>query len=154
VEWAKGVVFLIDLFGNVQSDVIAFCGNDYLSRGKIQEFIACSHLSMQGLIVHLVGDAMGYDIIVDSGGKLHRVNVKSSNYREGNAMIFNTRVGRGGLKSTARPVTDECDFLALVKVGSLYPVYSKPDGKFSARVPCSQFNEECALYSLNQCLYG
>lgn len=143
-----------DLFGFELPPAFSGKGNDCLRQGKIQEFVACSHLALAGLSVHLVGDAVGYDLVVDDAGTLHRVNVKSSKKltSSGAAVVFSAKVGRGGLKSTARAITNECDFLALVMAGCPFPHYAKPSGSMNLVIPKALFCERRALQSLLECL--
>lgn len=103
-----------------------------LQIGKAGEYIVCADLIMKGLIAFPSEQGLPYDVIVDTGSKILRCQVKTTERprlipqrgKDTNAYIFNIkRHGVGGLK---RYGSDETDLFALVELENRSVVYIQP----------------------------
>lgn len=103
-----------------------------LQIGKAGEYIVCADLIMKGLIAFPSEQGLPYDIIIDTGFKMLRCQVKTTEKprviqqrkKETKAYIFNIkRHGVGGLK---RYESNEVDLFALVELETRTVVYLKP----------------------------
>jgi PD-(D/E)XK endonuclease len=92
--------------------------SDELQIGKAGEHMVCADLLLQGFAASLVGAGMPYDIVVDAGARILRVQVKSTRRPYGHptrgpiAYRFGTRVGRYS-KRTPLDSVDVFAFVAL-----------------------------------------
>lgn len=91
-----------------------------LQIGKAGEYLACAELCMMGLIAFPSEQGLPYDILVDTGDKLLKCQVKSTSKpraipqrnMESYAYVFNVkRKGKGNIK---RYTYNEVDIFALV----------------------------------------
>ena len=90
-----------------------------LQIGKAGEYLVCADLILKGHIAYPSEQGLPYDVVFDKGGKLFRVQVKTTrsprNMQRVNPVrgyIFNIkRRGKGGRKSTSKYT---CDLFALV----------------------------------------
>jgi len=93
-----------------------------LQIGKAGEYLACAELCMMGLIAFPSEQGLPYDILIDTGSRLLRCQVKTTSKprvipqrnKESYAYIFNVkRKGKGNIK---RYTYDEVDLFALVSL--------------------------------------
>ena len=103
-----------------------------LQVGKAGEYLTCADLIMKGLVAFPSEQGLPYDVLMDNGKKLLRIQVKTTSSPrvipqrnvESFAYIFNIK--RHGKNGTARYDLQEVDLFALVcldtlKVGYLVP---------------------------------
>ena len=82
-------------------------------KGQAGEALFTAECLMRGLGVSMASEGMPYDVVVDTGSVLHRVQVKSvmAAPRDAGAYHLNTKTGRPG---NWRPYTkDETDWVAV-----------------------------------------
>ena len=100
-----------------------------LQIGKAGEYIVCADLIMKGLIAFPSEQGLPYDVVIDTGSKILRCQVKTTEKprsiqqreKDTKAYVFNIkRHGAGGLK---RYGSDEADLFALVELESRGVVY-------------------------------
>lgn len=100
-----------------------------LQIGKAGEYIVCADLIMKGLIAFPSEQGLPYDVVIDTGKKILRCQVKTTERarvipqreKETKAYIFNIkRHGSGGLK---RYGSEEADIFALVELENRSVVY-------------------------------
>ena len=116
-----------------------------LQIGKAGEYIVCADLIIQNYIAFLSEQGLPYDIVMDSGEKLFRVQVKTTSEprkvpqrnKDSYAYIFN--IQRHGNQNNLRKYNDtEVDFFALVALDSKQIAYI-PSGEMKStmnfRVP-------------------
>jgi hypothetical protein len=100
-----------------------------LQIGKAGEYLVCADLIMKGMIAFPSEQGLPYDILIDTGKKLLRCQVKTTERprkvpqraSEGFAYIFNIK--RHGKQSRARYGKDEVDLFALVELENRSVVY-------------------------------
>lgn len=92
-----------------------------LEIGKAGEHLVCADLILQGYRAFLSDQGLPYDVLVDDGRKLHRVQVKSSlapknvNSKGRNERIaYSWSVRRRGKDGASRLTNDDCDIVAFV----------------------------------------
>ena len=91
-----------------------------LQIGKAGEYLACADLIMKGLVAFPSEQGLPYDVLVDTGKRLLRVQVKSTTAprvipqraKDSYAYIFNVK--RCGKNNTQRYDDSEIDIFALV----------------------------------------
>lgn len=105
-----------------------------LEQGKAAEHLVCYDLIMQGYKAYLSDQGLPYDVVLDKGGKLFRVQVKSTlkptlavkkgvTHRTDRQMYrFNTRCGKGGKSQITK---DACDIIAFVALSVKEIAYIK-----------------------------
>lgn len=98
---------------------------DTKSVGDLSELIVALELARAGYSVSMpLGENQRYDLIIDDGDKLSRVQVKTGRLRRG-AILFNTYSSHCHRKGVAcRPYTDQIDFFGIYcpEVSSVYLV--------------------------------
>jgi hypothetical protein len=130
-------------------------GKSMMMLGKAAEHIVCAHLIMSGYTAYLSEQALPYDVVVDAGDRLLRVQVKGSafpinvnpagavpNYR----YLFDLRkCGKGGSRVrwefefdiAAMVALDTCEiaYLPFAAIGSkrMFSVTNRPDGTILSR---------------------
>src|SRR3990167_4849685 len=101
-----------------------------LQTGKAGEYLVCADLILKGFVAFPSEQGLPYDVLLDTGGKLLRVQVKTTSgarkvpqrNKETQAYIFNVK--RNGKNNKGRYQDGEVDLFALVcldvmKVGYL-----------------------------------
>lgn len=104
-----------------------------LQIGKAGEYLACADLIMMGLIAFPSEQGLPYDILIDTGIKLLRCQVKttrrprkvSQRAKDSFAYIFNVK--KHGKLGKARYSADEVDLFALVELEERSVVYLTTD---------------------------
>jgi hypothetical protein len=105
-----------------------------LQIGKAGEYIVCADLIIQNYIAFLSEQGLPYDIVMDSGEKLFRVQVKTTSEprkipqrnKDSYAYIFN--IQRHGNQNNLRKYNDtEVDFFALVALDTKQIAYIPND---------------------------
>lgn len=101
-----------------------------LEIGKAGEHLVCADLILQGYRAFLSDQGLPYDVIVDHGGKLYRIQVKSSLApRNVNAsgrnerVAYNWNVRRRGKNGSAALTNSDCDVVALVALDARVVAY-------------------------------
>jgi len=93
-----------------------------LQLGKAGEYLVCADLILQGYIAYLSEQGLHYDVVVDLGGKLIRIQVKTTatykavpqRKKYTPAYLFNARrCGKGGRQSYTDNDIDIMAFVAL-----------------------------------------
>lgn len=106
---------------------------DNLQIGKAGEYLVCFDLSAQGHTAYLSDQGLNYDVVVDIGGRLLKIQVKTaSQYRrhgqrknQGEVYIFNCRrCGKGGRRAYSKK---DFDLIALVSLREKIVAYILPD---------------------------
>ena len=103
-----------------------------LQIGKAGEYLACADAIMKGLIAFPSEQGLPYDILIDTGKKLLRCQVKTTEKPRAvlqrksvsKAYIFNIK--RHGKNMTARYTKDEVDLFALVELETRTVGYITP----------------------------
>jgi len=106
--------------------------SDALQVGKAGEYLVCADLILKGYVAFLSEQGLPYDALLDIGGKLLKVQVKTTSKpreitqrkKETMAYIFNIK--RHGRNNVSRYTDEEVDLFALVcldtmKIGYLLP---------------------------------
>lgn len=91
-----------------------------LQIGKAGEYMVCSDLIMKGFVAFPSEQGLPYDVLLDTGKKVYRVQVKTTlaprtvpqRSKESKAYIFN--VGRNGKSNSKRYSKSDMDLYALV----------------------------------------
>lgn len=99
---------------------------DTKSVGDLSELIVALELARAGYSVSMpLGENQRYDLIIDDGDKLSRVQVKTGRLRRG-AILFNTYSSHCHRKGVAcRPYTDQIDFSAFTALRSALFTWSR-----------------------------
>ena len=99
--------------------------------GKAGEYLACADLAIMGLIGFQSEQGLPYDVLIDTGDKILRCQVKTTQkarkcpQRDIETMVYSFNVkrhGKGGLK---RYSLDEIDLFALVELETKQVIYIK-----------------------------
>ena len=94
--------------------------SDELQTGKAGEYLVCADLIMKGYVAFLSEQGLPYDVLLDTGDKLLKVQVKTTSRprkvpqrsKDSIAYIFN--VSRRGKNGKSRYKENEIDLFALV----------------------------------------
>jgi hypothetical protein len=106
---------------------------DQLQIGKAGEYLVCSDLLSQGYNSFLADQGLNYDVVVDVGGRLLKIQVKTaSQYRnhgqrknQGEVYQFNCRrCGKGGRKAYGKK---DFHLISLVSLKEKIVAYFLPD---------------------------
>lgn len=128
----------------VDPDLLAALSTDSnmsLELGKAAEHLVCANLIMSGYRCYLSDQGLPYDVIIDLGGRLVRVQVKSTCFpRNMNARGRSERVGytfhvrkRGKNQKAVRLNESMCDIVAMVALDILAIAY----------LPISEVGQTC-----------
>lgn len=120
-----------------------------LEIGKAAEHLVCADLILAGYRAFLADQGLPYDLVIDHGGRLIRVQVKSSlrprpvPNRPGSGLSYFFHVRRAGKSGKRRIGNDEFDILALVALDIRAIAYIPIDDRvlvyINLRVPgCSK----------------
>lgn len=88
--------------------------------GKAGEYLVCADLIMKGFIAYPSEQGLPYDIVLDAGGKLLKVQVKTTRthkqtpQRVNNINTYAFNVKRRGKKNQSIHTANSCDIFALV----------------------------------------
>ena len=115
-----------------------------LQIGKAGEYITCADLIMKGLIAYPSEQGLPYDVLIDTGEKLLKCQVKTTEKprrvpqrnKDTYAYIFNVK--RHGKNMTKRYSSNEVDVFALVELETKTVAYienSKMPDTINIRVP-------------------
>ena len=104
-----------------------------LQIGKAGEYLTCADLITKGMVAFLSEQGLPYDVVVDTGKRLLRCQVKTTEKprkipqrsKENFAYIFNIK--RHGKNNTSRYGPNEVDFFALVELETRTVGYLLPD---------------------------
>ena len=104
-----------------------------LQIGKAGEYLVCADLILNGFIAYPSEQGLPYDVVLDNGKKLIKVQVKTTEKpriipqrkKETKAYIFNIK--RHGKSNTIRYESDEIDIFAIVCIDSNSIGYLKAD---------------------------
>jgi hypothetical protein len=100
-----------------------------LQIGKAGEYLACADLIMKGLIAYLSEQGLPYDILIDTGKRLLRCQVKTTEYprpvpqRNKQSFAYRFNVKRHGKGNKSRYGDGEVDVFALVELEHRTVVY-------------------------------
>lgn len=102
-----------------------------LDLGKAGEHLVCADLLSRGYQAFLSDQGMPYDVIADNGGKLIRIQVKTSAYpKNANAsgrapnLVYNYAIRRRGKDGKSDPLSRKhCDVVALVALAHRVVAY-------------------------------
>jgi hypothetical protein len=108
------------------------CSVTDLAAGTAAEHIVCADLLLRGLCAYRTEQVCAYDIAIDIGGRLLRVQVKSTRapraipQRVGHRPAYLWHVRRAGKAGARNYDADEFDMLALVALDSRRIAYLPP----------------------------
>jgi hypothetical protein len=105
-----------------------------LQRGKAGEHFVCCDLIRQGFSAFLADQGLPYDVLVDTGTKIFRMQVKTTGGlvslpRAPNIYRFGTRRAKGGISVPSQSSADFWAFVAL----DIYAVAYIPASQMLAR---------------------
>lgn len=93
---------------------------DDLQIGKAGEYLVCADLIMSGYIAYPSEQGLPYDVVLDAGGRLLKVQVKTTRthkqtpQRVNNSNTYAFNVKRRGKMNRELHTTTSCDLFALV----------------------------------------
>ena len=98
---------------------------DDLQCGKAGEYLVCADLIIKGYVAYLSEQGLPYDVVMDYGGKLLKVQVKTTRGTRDvpqrknpvRAYIFNIK--RCGKRNTKIADDSTCDYYALVALDTM-----------------------------------
>jgi len=104
-----------------------------LQTGKAGEYLVCADLILKGLIAYLSEQGLPYDVILDTGGKLLKIQVKTTEglrkvqqrAKVTKCYVFNIK--RHGKQNRQRYGSKEIDLFALVCLDTRKIAYIKND---------------------------
>lgn len=88
--------------------------------GKAGEYLVCADLILKGYVAYLSEQGLPYDVVLDTGDRLLKVQVKTTRthkqtpQRVNNCNTYAFNVKRRGKKNRALHTTTSCDLFALV----------------------------------------
>jgi hypothetical protein len=141
-----------------------------LEIGKAAEHLVCADLILSGHRAFLTDQGLPYDVVFDHGGRLLRVQVKSTSVsrpvpgRPGSPLSYIFHVRRAGRGARRIIGNDEFDLLALValdiRVVAYVPMGTRIRQTIHLRAPGAAFwhankrNDNIDQYSLSRALEG
>ena len=104
---------------------------DKFQIGKAGEFLVGAHLLFKGMDVSFAGETLPYDLLLDTGEKILKIQVKTTEKRKrsnqwrgvSDAYVFGVK--RKGFNSAKRYGENEVDVFALVSLESMQVGYIK-----------------------------
>ena len=107
--------------------------SDMLQIGKAGEYLVCADLILKGYVAFLSEQGLPYDVLLDNGDKLLKIQVKTTTEprkiqqraTDINAYVFNIK--RHGKNNTQRYGIKEVDLFALVCLDTKEIGYLKTD---------------------------
>lgn len=104
---------------------------DDLQIGKAGEYLVCADLIAKGYIAYLSEQGLPYDVVLDAGEKLLKVQVKTTRthkqtpQRVSNINTYAFNIKRRGKKNKAFHTDESCDIFALVALDEKQIGYMK-----------------------------
>lgn len=102
-----------------------------LQIGKAGEYIVCADLIMMGLVAYPSEQGLPYDVVIDTGNKLLKCQVKTTSaprkvpQRKTDSVAYIFNVKRHGKKNANRYTDLEVDIFALVELQNRSVIYIK-----------------------------
>ncbi len=99
--------------------------------GKAGEYLTCADLVIKGLIAFQSEQGLPYDVLIDTGEKLLKCQVKTTQkprkcpQRDIETMVYSFNVKRHGKGNLKRYSLDEIDLFALVELKTRQVIYIK-----------------------------
>jgi len=99
--------------------------------GKAGEYLTCADLVMKGLIAFQSEQGLPYDLLIDTGSKLLKCQVKTTQkprvipQRNKETLAYSFCIKRHGKNNTKRYALDEVDIFALVELETKQVIYLK-----------------------------
>ena len=99
--------------------------------GKAGEYLVCADLIANGFIAYPSEQGLAYDVVLDTGSKLLRVQVKTTRthkqtpQRVNNSNTYAFNVKRRGKLNKSEHTTESCDIFALVALDEKLIGYMK-----------------------------
>jgi hypothetical protein len=93
---------------------------DDMQAGKAGEYLVCADLILKGFIAYPSEQGLPYDVVLDMGGKLLKVQVKATRthkqtpQRVGNVNTYGFNVKRRGKGNRGEHTSESCDLFAFV----------------------------------------
>lgn len=120
---------IYDILRGVISEVNKMRESKEMQVGKAGEYVACADLIMKGLIAFPSEQGLPYDVLIDTGDRILRLQVKATGgprvipqrKKESHAYIFNIK--RCGKGNKSRYSEKEIDVFALVALDSMQVGY-------------------------------
>ena len=100
-----------------------------LQIGKAGEYLVCCDLIMKGYVAFISEQGLPYDVVLDDGNRMYRVQVKSNltykktPQRATERMIYIFNVKRRGKNNTQKYTSGDVDIFALVGLDSKIVAY-------------------------------
>jgi len=97
---------------------------DDMQIGKAGEYLVCADLIMKGYVAYPSEQGLPYDVVLDMGGELIKVQVKTTRtykqkpQRVSNNMTYAFNVKRCGKKNKGSHTNESCHIFALVALDS------------------------------------
>lgn len=104
---------------------------DKFQLGKAGEFITCADLTLKGFDVSLAGETLPYDLLLDTGRRILKVQVKTTethrttNQWRGVSGAYVFGIKRKGYNGKKRYGDNEVDIFALVALDTMQVAYIK-----------------------------
>lgn len=104
-----------------------------LQIGKAGEYIVCADLVIMGLIAYPSEQGLPYDVVIDTGYKLLKCQVKTTSkprkipQRLTNSYAYIFNIKRNGRNGLSRYSDDEIDLFALVELENRSVIYLTAD---------------------------
>jgi len=127
--------------------VISYNAND-LSVGLAAEYIVCADLILLGYRAFLSPQNCPYDVVVDIGGRLLRIQVKSTRRKRpipqriaatDSYLFFTKRAGKGGKRHYKKNAFDLYAFVALdIRAVAYWPAKAMINHQIHLRAPGSK----------------
>lgn len=106
--------------------------SQHLQIGKAGEYLTCSDLITKGLVAFPSEQGLPYDVVIDTGVKILKVQVKTTeksqkvNQRINDSLSYTFHTKRRGNKNNVRGFTKEdCDLFAFVSLETKQVAYMK-----------------------------
>jgi hypothetical protein len=106
---------------------------DDMQIGKAGEYLVCADLIMRGFVAYPSEQGLPYDVVMDVGGRLLKVQVKTTRthkrapQRVGNQNTYIFNVKRRGKLNRGEHTADSCDMFALVALDEKQIGYMRND---------------------------
>lgn len=134
-----------------------------LAAGAAGEHLVCADLLLQGYRAFLADQNCPYDVAVDAGGRLVRIQVKATRaqrsipQRAGHTPAYLWHVRRAGKAGARVYATDDFDLLALVALDTKLIAYLPPSESKQTvhiRPPGTNGGKQFSQYDFSRALMG